>query len=149
MRTWPVWALLAPIASSACSRPPGTPPAPADFELVTPRGTAGVSVRQSSSDKPDAEWEKLVERGMQAVIPGSSVRPTVAPFPTLRVGWRVEPAGAPGSGVSRLVATVTVGSGPYAYEQQEVDNSAPDVVFVSTIAAITTRLCPSLKPLCG
>jgi hypothetical protein len=69
-----------------------------------------------------------------AVLPG----PVQPPFPQYRIVWHVIPNG-PG-GTSRLVVNIFKASVPFAYEQAVVDDSAPTVMTVSTIASLTRRL---------
>jgi hypothetical protein len=64
--------------------------------------------------------------------------PMAPPYPEHRIVWHVTPTG--GRGTSRLAVNIFVGSVPVAYEQQEVDNSAPRGALTFAIASLTRRL---------
>ncbi len=90
-----------------------------------------------------AEFTRVTARGMREAMPGSvMMTPMTAPFPTRRIVWHVNPVAA--RGVVRLVVNAFDGSGPFAYEQQSVDNSAQADVIQSTIAEMTIRLNSAL-----
>jgi hypothetical protein len=144
MRMELVTALVGLITVSACTGSPATLALAPDFELETPVGIAGVSIRESPSGMTDAEFEQLVAHGMVSAMSGSLVNvPVRAPFPTRRIVWHVTPV-AP-RGVERLVVNVFDGSDAFAYEEQVVDNSAPRIVIESAIASITSRLAEAIS----
>jgi hypothetical protein len=117
---------------------------PPNFELMTPTGLAGVSIRESPPRLTDAEFQLLVEQGMQAAMPGSTAAGSaMGPFPTRRFVWHVNPV--PARGVSRVVVNVFDGAVPFAYEQEVVDNSVPDAVLESAVASMTRRLVLTLE----
>jgi hypothetical protein len=62
----------------------------------------------------------------------------VPPYPEHRVVWHVTSTG--GRGTSRVAVNIFVGSVPVAYEQQEVDNSAPRGALTFAIASLTRQL---------
>jgi hypothetical protein len=107
--------------------------------MTTPVGTASVSIRGSLPDLTDHEFGQMIRTGMEraapnAVLPG----PVQPPFPQYRIVWHAIPNG-PG-GTSKLVVNIFKASVPFAYEQAVVDNSAPTVTTVWTIASLTRRL---------
>jgi hypothetical protein len=76
---------------------------------------------------------------MASVTRVSSVDvPMVPPYPEHRIVWHATPTG--GRGTSRLAVNIFVGSVPVAYEQQDVDNSAPRGALTFAIASLTRRL---------
>jgi hypothetical protein len=144
MRIGTVLPLLGSIALSACTGSPTTLATPPDFEVVTPRGMAGVSIRESSSSMTAAKFEQLVSAGMERDMPRSLVKgPPRAPFPAQRIVWHVDTTTA-ARGVLRLEVNVFNGSYPFAYEQQVVPNDAPPSLLASAIASMTSRLAVAL-----
>ena len=143
MRMGLVTALFGSIATSACTGSPATLAIAPDFELETPAGIAGVSVRESPSEMTDAEFEKVVADGMVSAMSGRLVNgPARIRFPTRRIVWHVNPVMP--RGVERLVVNVFDGSDAFAYEEQVVDNSAPRIVVESAIASMTSRLARAM-----
>jgi hypothetical protein len=107
--------------------------------MMTPVGTASVSIRGSLPGLTDHEFGQLIRTGMEratpnAVLPG----PGQPPYPQYAIVWHVIPSG-PG-GTSRSVVNIFKVSAPFAYEQAVVDNRAPTVATVSIIASLTRRL---------
>jgi hypothetical protein len=85
------------------------------------------------------ESERLLRTGMASVTRVSSDDASVAPpYPEHRIVWHVTSTG--GRGTSRVAVNIFVGSVPAAYEQQEVDNSAPRGALTFAIASLTRRL---------
>jgi hypothetical protein len=143
MRMGFVTTLFGSIVVSACTGSPATLAIPPDFELETPMGIAGVSIRESPSEVTDAEFQQLVATGMVSAMPGVLVNgPATIPFPTRRIVWHVNPV-VP-RGAQRLVVNVFDGSNAFAYEEQVVDNSAPRIVIESAIASMTSRLAQAM-----
>ena len=142
-RVWLILAFLGTIAASACTGSPATLATAPDFELATPAGIAGVSIRESPPGMPHAEFVRLVSRGMGAALHSSLIDDhTTGPFPSRRIVWHVNQV--PARGVSRLMVNAFRGPDPFAYQEQIVDNSAPSETFVAAIASLTRRLSASL-----
>src|SRR5690348_12628663 len=120
MRMGLVTALLGSITVWSCTGSPATLAIPPDFELQTPAGIAGVSIREPPSGMTDAEFKELVAHEVVSSMPGNLVNgPARPPFPTRRIVWHVYPVGR--QGVERLVVNVFDGSGAFAEEEQVVD----------------------------
>ena len=131
--------LLALFCPAGCTGSPATLALQSDFAMTTPVGTTSVSIRESLPDFTDHEFGQLVRTGMEraapnAVLPG----PVQPPFPRFRIVWHVDPNGH--GGTSRLAVNIFKASVPFGYEQAVVDNSAPPVTIVQTIASMTRRL---------
>lgn len=139
LRSFVAVSLMALFCPVACTGSPATLALQPDFAMTTPSGTASVSIRESLPDLTDHEFAQLVRTGMQraapnAVLPG----PVQPPFPRFRIVWHVDPDGH--GGTSRLAVNIFNGSVPFGYEQTVVDNSAPPIEIVQTVAALTRRL---------
>jgi hypothetical protein len=132
---WPILAVLTPVA---CTGSPATLSMRPDFEVTTSVGTASVSIREPLPGLTYDESERLLRAGMASVTRVSSDVPMVPPYPEHRIVWHVTPTG--GRGTSRLAVNIFVGAVPVAYEQQEIDNSAPRGALTYAIASLTRRL---------
>jgi hypothetical protein len=143
MRIRSVLPLLVTVPILGCTGSPATLALRPDFELMTRTGIASVSIRESPPGMTDAEFARVIAQGMKQAMPGSvMITSMTAPFPPGRIVWHVNPVAA--RGVVRLVVNAFDGSGPFAYEQQSVDNSAQADVIQSTIAEMTIRLNAAL-----
>jgi hypothetical protein len=132
-------AILAVLAPVACTGSPATLSIRPDFEVTTSVGAASVSIREPLPGLSYDGSERLLRAGMASVTRVSSNDvPMVPPYPEHRIVWHVTPTG--GRGTSRLAVNIFVGSVPVAYEQQEIDNSAPGGALTSAIASLTSRL---------
>src|SRR3978361_1446541 len=90
---------------AACTGSPATLAIRPDFEIMTPAGLAGVSIRGAPYGMTDAEYSRLVRIGMEQAAPGSvKARAIDPPFPERRIVWHADTA-APRS-VSRLLVNV-------------------------------------------
>ena len=135
----PACAILAILTPVACTGSPATLSIRPDFEVTTSVGTASVSIREPLPGLTYDESERLLRAGMASVTRVSSDDvPMVPPYPEHRIVWHVTPTG--GRGTSRLAVNIFVGSVPVAYEEQEVDNSAPRGSLTFAIASLTRQL---------
>ena len=135
----PRLALASLLGTVGCTGSPYTVAMAPDFEVMTPEGTAGVSIRKSLPNLTDAEFQLVVMTGMAASMPGRIVEQTgPAPYPTRRIVWHVNPVAA--RGVSRLSVNVFDGGTPVAYEQDTVGNGAPPGAITHVVASLTNRL---------
>jgi hypothetical protein len=131
--------LLLGMGLAACTGSPATLAMQPDFDVATPAGTASVSIRQAPLGMPDRQFARLVETGMEQTAPGSVIPgPVNPPFPAHRIVWHVTLA--PTRGMSRIVVNVFDRSVPYAYEQDVIDNDAPEPILTSTIRSLSRRL---------
>jgi len=129
--------LLCGLAS--CTGSPATLALQPDFEVMTPRGIASVSIRESPLGMTDEEFTRLVMAGMERAAPASVITGRVAPpFPSQRIVWHANES--PPRGISRLVVNVFDGANPYAYEQDNVGNDAPTAEVTSAVASMSQRL---------
>ena len=132
-------ALASLLATVGCTGSPSTVAMAPDFEVMTPEGMAGVSIRESLPNLTDAEFQRVVMTGMQSAMPGRVVeQPVAAPYPTRRIVWHVNPIAE--RGVSRLFVNVFDGATPVAYEEDTVSNGATGGAITQVVASLTTRL---------
>ncbi len=132
-------AILAVLTPVACTGSPATLSIRPDFEVTTSVGAASVSIREPLPGLTYDESERLLRAGMASVTRVSSDDVSLAPpYPEHRIVWHVTPTG--GRGTSRLAVNIFVGSVPVAYEEQEVDNSAPREALIFAIASLTRQL---------
>lgn len=131
--------LLLAMGLGACTGSRATLALQPDFNVATPAGIASVSIRQAPPGMPDAQFLRLVEAGMEQAAPGSVYPgPVNPPFPTFRIVWHVTVT--PPNGMSRVAVNVFNGSVPYAYEQDVIENDAPEGVLTYTIRSLSSRL---------
>jgi hypothetical protein len=134
-----VLALVALLLPASCTGSPETLALQPDFAMTTTTGLVGVNVRGSVPGVTDRAFVQMVRTGMARAAPDAVVpSPAQAPFPRCHIVWHVQPDGP--DGASRLVVNIFNASGPFAYEQAVVEDSAPRPVIVHVIESMTTRL---------
>jgi hypothetical protein len=120
---------------AACTGSPTTLAMRPDFEIMTPAGLAGVSIREAPYGMTDEEYSQLVRIGMEQAAPGSVKAGAInPPFPERRIVWHVNTA-APTPG-SRLLVNVFDGTGSYAYKDSFVENGASAAEITSVIESL-------------
>jgi hypothetical protein len=76
---------------------------------------------------------------MEQAVPGSvNPGPVNPPFPVRRIVWHVTPDSR--GDTSRVVVNVFNGNTPYAYEQDVIENDAPERGLTRTIGSLSSRL---------
>jgi hypothetical protein len=134
--TLPLLVALPVLGCASSLQAQASPPA---FEMATPTGVASVSIRKAPPGMTDAEFAKIVARGMASAMSVSlGETPAIAPYPTQRIVWQVNPMA--GRGITRLFVNVSDGPDAFAYEQQVLDNDAPPVVLRSAVTSMTNQL---------
>ena len=109
------------------------------FELKSPTGLVGVTIREPLPGRTDSEFETLVKSGMLQAIPASTlVTPPLAPFPERQLVWHVS-LDVP-HGTSRLILNMFEGPRVVAYDQEHVGSDASKVEILSAIKSVTRRL---------
>jgi hypothetical protein len=123
----------------SCTSSPGTLALQPDFEVMTPAGSASVSMRQSPGGMTDAEFSTLIREGMEYAGYRPAGPPAIKPpYPSERIVWHVTPSGP--RPTSRLVVNVFNGKCPYAYEEATVYNDESPALITSDIASMSKRL---------
>jgi hypothetical protein len=124
---------------TACLGSPRVPVQQPTFELKSPTGLVGVSIRRPLPGRTDSEFEALVKSGMLQAIPTSTlVTPIAAPFPERRLVWHVS-VDVP-RGTSRLILNMFEGSRAVAYDQEHIGSDASNVEILAAIESMTQRL---------
>jgi hypothetical protein len=131
--------LLALFNLTACVGSPTVLAQQPAFELQSPLGPAGVSIRVPLPDRTDSESKRLITTGMLQALPGSTlVAPLTAPFPERRFVWHVS-LNVP-NGTSRLVLNRFEGAKAIAYVQENVGAEASNAELLAAIESMTRRL---------
>jgi hypothetical protein len=132
-------ALLLLSGLAACTGAPATVAVQPDFQVMTPAGTVGVSMRQPLPGMTSEQFVQLVAAGMQRAQRDSPIAGRGEPtFSSQRIVWHDDPGDS--RGFSRLIVNVFDGANPYAYEQATVSNDASPAVITSTVATMSARL---------
>jgi hypothetical protein len=109
------------------------------FELNSPAGLVGVSIRSPLPGRTDSEFEALVKSGMLQAIPNSTpVTLPTAPFPQRRLVWHVSLD--VNRGTSRLILNVFEGSRALTYDQEHMGSDASKAEILAAVESMTQRL---------
>jgi hypothetical protein len=126
---------------TGCTGSPATLALDPSFEIQTPIGLAGVSIREALPGTTAEAFAKMVRTGMEQGASVAAIDPTAAapsPMPCMRIVWHVNPVAA--RGVSRLVVNLFNGATSFAYEQVVVANTAPPAAITYTIGMTIRQL---------
>jgi hypothetical protein len=139
-------ALQSLLCVAGCAGSPATFALPPDFEMKTPTGLAGVSIREALPGTTAEAFAKMVRTGMEQGASVVATQPPAAapsPIPRMHIVWHVNPVAA--RGVSRLVVNIFNGATPFAYEQAVVANTAPPAAITYTVCMMTRQLLARAK----
>jgi hypothetical protein len=126
---------------TGCTGSPTTLALAPSFEIKTPFGLAGVSIREALPGTTNEAFAKMVKAGTEQGASVTAIDPPAAapsPIPRMRIVWHVTPVAA--RGVSRMVVNIFNGATPFAYEQVVVANTAPPAAITYTIGVTTRQL---------
>jgi hypothetical protein len=129
------------VGITGCTGSPATLALRPSFEIKTPVGLAGVSIREALPGTTDEAFAKMVRTGTEQGASVTAIDPPAvspSPIPCMRIVWHVTPVAA--RGVSRLVVNLFNGATPFAYEQVVVDNTAPPAAITYTIGMTIRQL---------
>jgi hypothetical protein len=142
LRLLVIMAALQPLLGvTGCTGSPATLALDPTFEIETPIGLAGVSIREAPPGTPAEAFVKMVRTGTEQGAAVTAIDPptaTSSPIPCMRIVWHVTSVAA--RGVSRLVVNLFTGATPFAYEQVVVANTAPPAAITYTIGMTTRQL---------
>ena len=131
--------LLSLFGLTACVGSPRVLAQQPTFELNSPTGLVGVSIRSPLPGRTDSEFKTLVKSGMLQAIPTSTlVTPLTAPFPQRRLVWHVS-IDVP-HGTARLILNMFEGSRAVAYNQEHIGSDASRGEILAAIESMTQRL---------